>query len=155
MKKILILVLLSSIILMSSFVIALDQSVKATISEYTNVSVTPDILDFGTVLTCSQNNPSSFPITFSAVGSNTNVNIEFTSVTAGLFDGISVAKQETNQTWVSIGSKPVVSLSCTKVSNACTYTNVLFDARLNVPCGIVAGVKSGAITYTITSTTPV
>lgn len=154
MKILLFLVLLSSIILMSSSVIALNQNVTATVNETTIGSVTPDILDFGQVILCSQNNAKNGPIIFSGAGSNTNVSIEFTSVTPGLFQGISVAQQGTNQTWIPITDHPKVNLPCVNIEGLCTYTNVLFDARLNVPCGTAPGVQSGVITYTVTGTTP-
>ena len=151
MKKILFLVLLSSIILMSSSVIALNQDVTANVDFKINVTITPNTLDFGTVTTCSQNNPSSSDILFTS-NSDSSVNIEFTSVTAGLFQNIKVKTLDSPETWTLITTKPIVSLACTRDQGTgiCAPASKSMPARLDVPCGTAAGANTGVITYTIT-----
>ena len=154
MKKILFLVLLSSIILMSSSVIAqltTSQNLTANIAVGMNVTITPDVLDFGTVTTCSQNNPANNNILFTS-NSDTSVNVEFTLVTAGLFQNVKVKTLDSPETWTLITSKPVVNLQCTRDSGTgiCAPVSKSLPARLDVPCGTTSGTKSGVITYTIT-----
>lgn len=154
MRKLLFLFLLSSIVLISAGVMAFDQGVTAIVGGFfANVSIAPNNLDFGTVNSCSQDNPAlNGPITLDPDSSNVNISIQVTNVTAGLFENIEL--ETSNATWVSINTLPTFTLVCNPIGQTCSFTPKTVNARLDVPCSIMAGSKSGVITYTITATTP-
>jgi hypothetical protein len=135
-------------------VIAYTLPVTATIGGlFANVTITPTSLDFGTVQSCSQdNNATNGPIVINPDSSNTNISIQITDVTPGLFENIEL--ETSNATWVSIKTLPTFSLPCNPVNQLCTFTPKSVNARLDVPCSIISGAKTGDITYTITATTP-
>ena len=125
-----------------------NQSVNVTIGEDIIVLITPNPLEFGPLVSGTNNNTATNgPISFDATGSNVNVTITVASVTgapfnAGLkFGGLNPVGQIFNQ-------------NCVLVSSVCTYTPVTTVPTLSIPTGSPAGTKTGTITYTITGPTP-
>jgi hypothetical protein len=156
-KNLMILAMLICISLMGSFVSAEStQGINVKIAETINLIITPANLDFGEIIQGSVDNvPTNGPIKFSAgAGSNANMNVEFTSVTAnGLFELMEIETE--TAVWKLITTKPVVQLTCTVVEDICTYADKDVNAKLKVPAGYPAGTKTGIITYTVTGAAPI
>lgn len=148
MKKILVFLVMASVLSVFSIgnVIAVDQSINATINGNSSILITPATVEFGAVVPGTNNNPStSGNISFDPTGSNVDVNVEVTNVTGKPFEG--GLKFDG-----SLAQGQDYDILC--VGNPCTYTPKVVIPTLNVPIGSRAGIKTGTITYTITGTPP-
>jgi hypothetical protein len=140
--------LLGVLVFSSGAVLAVDanQSVEVTVGTDITVLISPNPLGFGSLPTGSIDavGPN---VTFNAAGSNVDVKVEVTNVA-----GIPFANGLKFNSLAPIGQDEI--LTCVVVSEVCTYSVPSWTTSLSIPLGTPAGLRSGAITYTVTGPVP-
>src|SRR3989338_8940398 len=131
-----------------SGVIAVDQGINASINTNTVLVIKPTTVEFGVVSPGTFNNPATTGnITFNATGSNMNITVEGTNVAGIPFEaGLKLNSISPVGVMVKL---PCISLPI------CTYDIKKLTPTLDVPIGTPAGVRSGTITYLVTSIPPI
>jgi len=120
-----------------------SQSINVEVITTITVMINPNILDFGSLVAGTIDNPAvNGPVSFDASGSNVDVQVEITDITAGLFeDGLKFDGA------LALGQ--IFVLNCL-AGEVCTYDLETTDPTLDIPAGTPAGAKTGVITYTLT-----
>ena len=150
MKKLLVFAVMFGIFIsMMGFAFAAEQGVEVEVGEDIHLLITPETVDFGTVVPGPNKPAENGPITFDAAGSNVDVTVAVTAVTGFPFAG---------STLLLDGDSTPVGLSwlldCVLVSNVCTYAVAETVPTLDVPLGASQGTYLGTITYTVTGSPP-
>lgn len=154
MRKLILLLALVMALSVVGVVMADTQNTDVTVSGTTTVVITPPTLSFGTVSTGDINVPATNgPIKFDPAGSNTDVTVTGTSTTGDSLFSTKLEVETSPGVWVLISTNPSAPMTCT--GSPCTYTPATWNARLSsIPSGYPAGLKNGAIIYTVSGTPP-
>jgi hypothetical protein len=158
MKKILTVLMVFGMMLgVSGFVLGDtgNSGVSVNIDGEPGLTISPTVLEFGSLIQGTVNNIAENPITFTPdTGANQDITVEIDSVDAGtLFE---LMEFEIGDTWTPIENNPAINLPCVLSGDIpiCTYTPVNIRARLDVPSGYPSGIHEGTIVYTITGVSP-
>jgi len=140
MKKILVFLVLASMLLGVSGVMALDQAVTLDVSPVVNVAISPDIINF------SSGNPGDIqvttPLSFNLDSSNTNVTVKITGVTGNAFNNGNLAFDEQYNL-----NSVVYNFICTINADACTFNVITSQPKLWIHPGFRAGDYTGTVTF--------
>jgi len=154
MKRILVLLMVLSLVSVGVFGFGGSVGVGEQAIVFT---LLPDTLKFGPIV-AGETGDSSSPITFSVDSANVDVTLEVTEVEGDtVLDDIKVKDSSADdllESWEIIEGKLDV-VECEAVDSICTHPETLsWDARLTVPSGMVPGVQTATITYTINGVAP-
>jgi len=154
-KLVLVLAMLS---LMGAFAMAESLQITTIVGDQPiSFALTPDTLDFGTLIPGGSAGNSVAPITFTVNSGNQDVSLTVTDVTTdilgnNLFTLIDLSKD--GSTWADIIGV-TETVPCAPVNEVCTYTQVLsWNAKLAIPAKTTPGTKTGTIVYTVTGQPP-
>ena len=151
MKKLLVFAVMFGIFVgMMGFAFAAEQGVEVEVGEDIHLLITPETVDFGTVVP-GPDNPATTNgglIEFDADGSNVDVTVTVDDVTGFPFAGATLFLD---------GDDPIGKswfLECVPEDDICTYVVRSTVPTLDVPVGTSQGTYLGAITYLVTGSPP-
>src|SRR3989344_3364276 len=146
MKKLLVFAVMFGIFIsMMGFAFAAEQGVEVEVGEDIHLLITPETVDFGTVVPGPGKTATNGPIRFNATGSNVDVHVEVTDVEGFPFEGSTLL--------LDGDSTPIGKfwdLDCVIANNICTYVVASTVPTLDVPLGTSQGTYLGTITYSVT-----
>ncbi|MBS3075600.1 hypothetical protein J4429_04030 [Candidatus Pacearchaeota archaeon] len=146
MKKLLVFLVMMSLVAMMPMVIGEpQQDLMVSVQSMTNINITPDLLNFGPVVPGTIGSvPVDKNIVFDATGSNGDITVSVSSITAGLFlNGLMLDG--------SSALNFTKTLVCNIDNNVCSYDKTPVVPTLNVPLGTLAGTQTGVINYLISA----
>jgi len=151
MKKLLVFAVMFGILISTvSFILAVDQGLEVDVGEDIHLLITPETVDFGTVVPGPNKPATNGPITFDATGSNVDVTVTVSDVDGFPFEGSTLLLDGDS---TPIGKS--WTLECTEnVEEVCEYDLASTVPTLDVPLGTSQGTHLGTITYTVTGPSP-